>query len=116
VLSHTPQQGDGVRGRVVSSRSGVVGAWDAHHAEVATAPAQIAVEAGDTVDFVTDCRSTIDFDQFDWTVTMRLTSSDGGPQVWDSVSGFHGPVHLPLSRWEQFAQVLFMSNEFMFVD
>jgi hypothetical protein len=116
VLSHTPQQGDGVRGRVVSSRSGVVGAWDAHHTEVATAPAQIAVEVGDTVDFVTDCRSTIDFDQFDWTVTLRLTSSDGVPQVWDSVSGFHGPVHLPLSRWEQLAQVLFMSNEFMFVD
>jgi hypothetical protein len=116
VLLHTPQQGDGVRGRVVSSRSGVVGAWDAHHAEVATAPAQIAVEAGDTIDFVTDCRSTIDFDQFDWTVTLRLTTSDGNPQVWDSVSGFHGPVHLPLSRWEQLAQVLFMCNEFMFVD
>ena len=36
--------------------------------------------------------------------------------MWDSVSGFHGPLVPPLSRWEQLAQVLLMSNEFMFVD
>jgi hypothetical protein len=117
VLSHASEHGDGVRGRVVSSRAGVAGAWDAFHGDVATAPSQIAVEAGDTIDFVTDCRTSIEYDDFNWTVTLRLTPSNGEPlQLWDSAGGFHGPVLLPLSRWEQLAQALLMSNEFMFVD
>jgi len=117
VLSHMSEVGDGVRGRIVASRGGVVGAWDVFHADVATAPPQIAVEAGDTIDFVTDCRAGVDYDNFNWTVTMRLTPSGGDPmQLWDSVGGFHGPLVPPLSRWDQLAQVLMMSNEFMFVD
>ena len=56
-------------------------------------------------------------DEFNWTVTLRLTTSDKDPgQVWDSSSGFHGPLTVPLSRWQELAQILLMSNEFVFVD
>jgi hypothetical protein len=117
VLSHASQQGDGVRGRIFTSRGGLLGSWDAFHSEASTAPTALTVEAGDTVDFISDCRAAVDHDSFGWTVTLRLTPADGQPeQVWDSVSGFHGPLQPPLSRWEELAQVLLMSNEFMFVD
>jgi hypothetical protein len=117
VLSHAAEQGDGVRGRIVASRGGLLGAWEAFHSEAATTPPPAAVEAGDTIDFITDCRAGVEFDTFHWAVTLRLTTSDGDPgPMWDSVSGFHGPIVPPLTRWQQLAQVLLMSNEFMFVD
>jgi hypothetical protein len=117
VLSHAAEHGDGVRGRIVASRGGLVGGWEAFHGEATTAPPPLAVEAGDTVDFVTDCRSGVEHDSFGWNVTLRLTSkANNSEQVWDSMSGFHGPISRPLSRWEQLAQVLLMSNEFSFVD
>jgi hypothetical protein len=117
VLAHAPEQGDGVRGRIVVSRGGLLGAWEVFHGEATTAPPQIEVQAGDTVDFITDCRTSVDFDSFNWTVTVRLSSAeDASGHVWDSVSGFHGPLVPSLTRWQQLAQVLLMSNEFMFVD
>jgi hypothetical protein len=117
VLSHNHELGDGVRGRVVASRGGVKGEWTSFRSEVATATPEFAVEAGDTIDFVTDCRAGIDNDTFGWAVTLRLKPAKGeNLQVWDSISGFHGPIVAPLTRCEQLAQVILMSNEFMFVD
>jgi hypothetical protein len=116
VLSHAADKGDGVRGRTVASRGGLIGAWEVFHCEATTTPQQIAVEMGDTIDFVTDCRGSVEHDSFGWAVTLRLTSADNAVQMWDSVSGFHGPLFMPLTRWQQLAQVLLMSNEFMFVD
>jgi hypothetical protein len=117
VLAHPAEQGDGVRGRIVGSRVGLLGAWEVHHRDAATTTSGLTVQAGDTIDFITDCRTSTDHDSFNWPVTLRLESAHGQPQqVWDSVSGFHGPLVPPLTRWQQFAQVLLMSNEFMFVD
>jgi hypothetical protein len=117
VLAHAAEQGDGVRGRIVASRRGVIGAWEVFHGEAPTTPPQIDVEAGETVDFTTDCRTSVEFDSFNWNVTLRLTSAENeSGQVFDSVSGFHGPLVPPLTRWQQLAQVLLMSNEFMFLD
>jgi hypothetical protein len=116
VLSHSANQGDGVRGRVVASRGGVIGSWEALQSEVVTAPPPIAVQQGETIDFITDCRTSQDFDTFNWAVTLRVAGENESGQVWDSVEGFHGPLTVPLSRWQQLAQVLLMSNEFMFID
>jgi hypothetical protein len=117
LLAHPGEKGDGVRGRIIASRTGVVGSWDAFHKEEVTNLPQFAVQAGDTIDFVTDCRTNYDTDSFNWTVTMRLKTSEQVPeQVWDSTTGFHGRLTLPLTRWQELAQVLLMSNEFAFVD
>ena len=88
------------------------------HGEAATAQPHRSPSSGDTIDFVVDCRADVDYDTFNWPVTLRLTPSDErAAQVWDSTSGFHGPLRSPpLTRWEELAQVLLMSNEFMFVD
>jgi hypothetical protein len=117
LLAHSAEQGDGVRGRVISSRAGVLGSWDAHHNEAVTNLAAWTVEQGETIDFVTDSRSSVDYDSFIWAVTMRLKKNDKAPErVWESASGFHGPLNPPLTRWQELAQVLLMSNEFAFVD
>lgn len=117
LLAHPAEQGDGVRGRIIATRTGIVGAWDAHHKEEVTNPAPFAVQAGDTIDFIVDSRAGVDSDTFNWTVTMRLKTTDNEPeQVLESTAGFHGRISPPLTRWQELAQVLLMSNEFAFVD
>ncbi len=117
VLGHSATKGDGVRGRIVASRAGVVGTWQVFHSQAATSPPQFAVQQGDTIDFITDCSGNVDSDEFTWSVNLRMTTSDkDAGQVWDSAAGFHGPLKPPLTRWEELAQVLLMSNEFVFVD
>jgi len=117
VLSHGEKQGDGVRGRIVAGRGGMLGKWDVYHSEATTATQPVDVEPGDTIDFITDCRGGVEHDTFNWSVTLRLETTPGEPgQVFDSPSGFHGPIVPALSRWDRLAQVLLMSNEFAFVD
>ncbi|HEX5472640.1 MAG TPA: PSD1 and planctomycete cytochrome C domain-containing protein [Lacipirellulaceae bacterium] len=117
VLGHPAVRGDGVRGRIVASRAGLVGAWDVTHSQAATTPPPIVVKKGDIIDFITDCRGGVDSDSFSWPVTLRLTISDkDAGHVCDSAGGFHGPIAPPLTRWQELAQVLLMSNEFAFVD
>lgn len=117
ILGHSQTGSDGVRGRIVVARTGVVGAWDVVRSQAPTNPAVCDVQKGDTVDFVTDSRANVTSDDFTWPVTLRLTTSENDPgQVWDSTSGFHGPLTVPLTRWQELAQILMMSNEFAFVD
>ena len=37
-------------------------------------------------------------------------------QLWHSANDFSGPAPPRLNPWEQLAQALFVSNEFVFVD
>ncbi|MCA9026814.1 MAG: PSD1 domain-containing protein [Planctomycetaceae bacterium] len=90
-LHHPSENGDGVCGRVVSSRAGQAGEWVAQHSTVETPVEGISVEAGDTIDFITDCREQETSDSFGWSVTLTLTSSEGTTKAWSSESGFHGP-------------------------
>ena len=117
LLAHPAEQGDGVRGRVIASRAGVLGTWEVHHGETIAKVANVEVQKGDTIDFITDARSENGYDAFHWTTTVRLKPKNAsGERVWDSVSGFHGRVNPKLTRWQELAQVLLMSNEFVFVD
>ena len=44
------------------------------------------------------------------------TKSADSATIWAATKDFRGPAAKPLSPWEMLAQVLLMSNEFMFVD
>ncbi len=90
-LHHPSENGDGVRGRVVSSRAGLAGEWIAQHSTVETPINALDVEVGDTVDFITDCREHETSDSFGWSVTLTLSQDDGSDREWSSESGFHGP-------------------------
>lgn len=91
-FSHGSPNGDGVRGRLVSSRQGQIGEWIAAKGESVTNAAGIEVRQGDTLDFVVDCRTSENADSFGWTVKVEMKSSVGGvPADWDSAAAFRGP-------------------------
>ncbi|MCG6156555.1 PSD1 and planctomycete cytochrome C domain-containing protein [Rubinisphaera margarita] len=107
-LSHASENGDGVRGRIVSSRTGLLGEWQIKHGNLTTSVDSASVQRGDTIDFITDCLKDENSDSFSWTVTATLKHDDG-ETVFDSERNFHGPVpsdsydELPariLAAWE----------------
>ena len=114
-LSRKADVGDGIRARVVVRGQSVAGDWTIERAgEVATAVERVAVAAGDTVDFIVDCRATQSSDAFGWVPVLRALASDG--TAWNAQNGFDGPPAPRLGAWEKFAQALLASNEFVFVD
>jgi hypothetical protein len=112
-LKHEPEPGDGVRAFVVSSRHGELKSATVHKSKVALTAENIAVEAGDTIDFIVDIGDNLNSDQFLWEPTIV---TDG--RRWEAKAEFTGPMPAPdyLEPWEQYAQVLLLANEFAFVD
>ncbi|SIO64818.1 Planctomycete cytochrome C [Singulisphaera sp. GP187] len=113
-LAHPAKEGDGVRGRIVASCSGILGDWVAQHGTVSTRVERYEVKAGETIDFVVDGRSNPSFDSFSWSPIVRKLAP--APVEWKATAGFQGPATPPLTPWEEYAQVLLLTNEFMFVD
>ncbi len=83
------------------------------------------MQRGDFIDFVADCRNSVEFDSFHWAPTIALndgpdTNAGDAPREWDAQAGFAGPSKSPekrpLTAWEKYAQVLLLANELMFVD
>jgi hypothetical protein len=90
MLKHGSPRGDGVRGRIVSSRVGIHGTWTAANGTAEASVAVVELKAGDTLDFVVDCRENENADSLEWKVTITRLTSAG--KSWTSESGFHGPV------------------------
>lgn len=113
VLKHEPEPGDGVQAFVVSSRQGVLKSERVHQGLVSMECQEIHVNAGEILDFVVDIGDVLNSDQFLW--SPRVIQ---GATVWNAKADFDGPHPAPvlLSPWEQYAQVLLLSNEFAFVD
>jgi hypothetical protein len=103
--------GDGVRGRMVSSRRGLLGEWLANGKSVETKVEVNDVEAGETIDFVVDGNQDPERDGFTW---LPVLKSRG--RVWSAKDDFRGPPAPALDVWARYAQVLLETNEFAFVD
>lgn len=120
-LGHANARGDGVRARLVSSRAGQLGEWRVHNGTVPTPLEERTVITGETLDFVVDCLGGPDSDSFTWAPTITLTSTTPASPArreWSAERDFdkrHEPI-APVTRWEQLAQALLVSNELMFVD
>ncbi|GMW03051.1 MAG: hypothetical protein AMXMBFR84_41870 [Candidatus Hydrogenedentota bacterium] len=115
-IVHARTEGDGIVARIVSSRSGTLGVWYMHNTSSDSNLFDIAVEAGDAIDFMVDIREVLNSDEHLWAPVVTLT---GTTTAWDARKEFAGPYEappLPLNAWEKFAQVLLSSNEFLFVD
>lgn len=91
-LQHASEGGDGVRGRIVSARSGLAGEWTTHNTQSPTAVETLSVEAGDTIDFITDCRTDVNADSFNWVVQVELIDAENAGLSWKSDQGFQGPA------------------------
>jgi hypothetical protein len=102
-----------VRGRIVSSRHGLLGEWTVHQSNTATGPVHTQVEPGDIIDFVVDCQGEITHDEHEWPVTITTPAATGPRQSWNSQKDFYvGPSDI----WVNYAHALLMTNEFVFVD
>ncbi|QDT30815.1 DUF1553 domain-containing protein [Thalassoglobus polymorphus] len=91
-LSHGSPNGDGVRGRIVSSVQGLLGEWNVLNGSKPTPVKVHTVTAGETIDFVLDCLANENSDSFTWTSEVAFTPEEGTPQTFDSKAQFHGPL------------------------
>jgi len=103
--------GDGVRGRLVSSRDGELASWVVNGSSAETRLGGIKVEKGDQLDFVVDGRTDSENDGFRWAPIIKM-----GASLWSAKDNFRGPPPRRLNVWERYAHVLLQTNEFAFVD
>jgi mono/diheme cytochrome c family protein len=113
LLAHREAQGDGVRLRIISSRSGSLGEWTVHNSEAAVDVRSLLVRKGDRIDFVVDPREGHAFDSFFWAPTIVDLNAK---TVWRAEKEFAPPRPATLNQLALYAQALMMTNEFMFVD
>ncbi len=114
-LAHKRKEGDGIRGKVISSRAGEIASFTLHNLEAETKIKGLEVKAGETIDFLVDCRPSgeITWDEFSWAPVVKLEKP---AQEWSAAAQFGGPPPQPLTQWEKYAQTLLLTNEFVFVD
>jgi mono/diheme cytochrome c family protein len=114
-LDRPSKDGDGVLGRVVSSRTGQLGEFACEPAKtIDTNISAVEVKKGDLIDFILEPRANDNSDSFLWPLVIKTPTGD-----WDSKLTFSGPPapkQAPLTAWEKYTHVLLSTNEFMFVD
>jgi len=119
---HQVAAGDGIRCWIVSNRHGVLASSTLHNGEQSLDVPDVKVAAGDTIDFVVDINANLNNDQYRWSAEIldRALADAVKPgndaTSWNSLRDFGGLAPDLLDRWEQFAQVLLLANELMFVD
>ena len=126
-ISHEPQEGDGIHAFIVHDRHGELHSSIVHHRTEEIMIPAVETKKGEILDFVVHIHGGLHSDQFKWTplITVmesaveRAATSDL-PRSWNAKTEFAGPRPsprvAPLTPWEQYAQVLLLSNEFAFVD
>jgi hypothetical protein len=118
-LIHEPAVGDGIRAFISHSGRGLLRSTVLHHSTEAVNLDAIPMCKGDTLDFIVDIRDGLNSDQFLWSPKI-LAAANGGAggnaQSWDAQKDFTGPAAASLNLWQQLAQTLMLTNEFVFVD
>lgn len=120
---HEPPQGDGVRAFIVGSNNTprIVAHANVHNSKAELNVDSLRINKGDTIDFVVDIGDGLSYDQFLWRtklVEVSQPNQDRGQTtgvVWDSLEDFEGDPPEQLDAWQQLAQVLIGTNEFLFV-
>jgi hypothetical protein len=117
LAKHEPNVSDGVRFRIVSSQHGLLSTLSLKAAEAVMNVEQLDLQAGDTIDFVVDIVKELNSDQFLWSPVIRpLEPASTDATYWDATRDYSGPSVRKLTKLEQLAQVLMLTNEFWFVD
>ena len=124
-IKHEPAAGDGIAVCIVSERLGQLGNWTVHNQSVEAKVGEVKVSKGDIIDFVVSINRTLNSNQYLWAPVIQMIGAtairdtNGYAMEWDARKQFGGPPapnEKPLSAWEKYAQVLLLSNEFLFVD
>jgi len=90
---------------------GELASWAVNGSSAETKISGIAVQKGDSIDFIVDARVDPENDAFSWAPIVK-----SGDKTWNAKDEFAGPPAKPLDVWAQYAQVLLETNEFAFVD
>jgi hypothetical protein len=114
-LIHDAAAGDGIRAFIAGSKRGQLQSATIHQKTIDLNADALVLKAGDTIDFVVDIGDVLHSDQYLWTATITELSVEN-PTVWNSAADFPKNQHESLTPWEQLAQVVVCSNEFLFVD
>jgi hypothetical protein len=120
-LQHARDAGDGIAARIVAGRGGVLGEWRAFNSSTPTKVESYQVAQGETIDFVVECVKTASADVHLWAPVIRVVeqadpAKKGPLQEWSAEREFAPPPAPLLTPWEQVAQALLLTNEFMYVD
>jgi hypothetical protein len=121
VLTRSSDRGDGVRAWIYNERTGIL-AEQLCTPQNKKVPVQLTtdVKRGDTLCFIVHNEGGTDSDSFDWQPT--ISRADTGEVLTHSKTDFCDSSRWPIGRarpqssLSQLAQVLLMSNEFMFED
>jgi hypothetical protein len=120
-VTHDVAAGDGIR-CWITGPNGLLAQAAVHNRQQSLEVAAVALQQGESLDFVVDRHADLDSEQHRWAPTIRqidAASTSGSAELarsWDAERDFAGPPPVRLNRWEQLAQVLLLSNELMFVD
>ena len=118
-LSHPSDQGDGVQGLVLSSVGGILWSDAVANGDTRSRVVRHTVKAGEYIDFIVQAGGNQSHDSFGWVPRIRYRRDVSLPSVrreWHAEEDFSGPPESPLTPLEQYAQVLMLTNEFLFVD
>lgn len=118
-LRHNSDQGDGVVGYVFSSTQGQLWTATAFNDRASFRLNDIPVQKGDTIDFVVSCGSSDGFDSYGFSPKVSWVPTEGGEEKkeeWLARRTFTAPAPQPLDPLGRYAQVLLLTNEFLFVD
>jgi hypothetical protein len=119
-LAHPANYGDGIEGKIVSSRVGVIGDWPLFKRKTDTKFPKLAVAQDETLDFIVEPRSNSRGDSFAWAPTIRMTGPSNSPEqpmIWNASSDFVGQTgERSMDGWEKLAQVLLETNELAFIN
>ena len=118
-VEHTATAGDGVRAFIAATGKGQLKTATVHNAKEEMKVATVEVKQGDTIDFIVDFRANLNSDEFKWAPVITASSATDGAKEWNAKQEFVGVPSAPpppLPPWAQYAQVLLLANEFVFVD
>lgn len=113
-IGHPERQGNGIRASIISSRSGLLGRWTVYARTQGVQLRGLKLEAGEVIDFIGEPNGADSFDAFAWSPTVVNQESRA---KWEASRDFGATSTLPKpTRTAMFAQILLMSNEFLFID
>jgi len=121
-VNHPSPNGDGILAVICHNQNEVLAVKSVAHGSADLAVPSLKVRRGDTLDFVADSQETVTSDSFNWAPVIEQIGGSAGPggspKQWSAAQEFGGPQEkvLLLTAWEVYAQALFLTNDFLYVD
>ena len=116
-LKHPNKNGDGVRALLFINGKEIQ-RWDSHNNSVNTNSNSIHINSGDVIELAVEPTKTHSFDSYTWNKKLKL-SVKGKIKELDLQAMFfdsQGKNSSVYTVWDALAQVMLMSNEFLYVD